>query len=427
MPIRALSSLAMLLAVLASCMLNTRVLAFQQEGSNSQRIAETLESARAALIEIRRDLHRHPEVSGQEQRTAGVVAERLRALGLTVETGVGGHGVVGVLQGGKPGPIVAYRADMDAVRSSAPDPVPFRSETPGVRHICGHDIHTTTALGVAEALAAIRDDLPGTVKFIFQPAEEAEPLGGRTLVQEGHLDDVDGVIGIHVDPLIESGVIGVRAGAFACSADEFDIQILGKSAHGGKPHEGVDAITVAAGVIQELQKVPARQKDPAIPLVITIGSIHGGTARNIIADTVTMKGTVRTMSEEVRALAHKRIRDLSVNLARAHGADAKVEITTGEPVLVNDDAMVDLIREAVKDVVGSEKVFSAEPWTAADDFAFYCEVKPSVYFRLGVGNRDKGIDSGLHQPDFVVDEDALPIGAAVLIRAAQRFLSGPDS
>ena len=150
-----------------------------------------------------------------------------------------------------------------------------------------------------------------------------------------------------------------------------------------------------AGVIQELQKVPARQKDPAIPLVITIGSIQGGTARNIIADTVTMKGTVRTMSEEVRALAHKRIRDLSVNLARAHGADAKVEITTGEPVLVNDDAMVDLIREAVKDVVGSEKVFSAEPWTAADDFAFYCEVKPSVYFRLGVGNRAKGIDRGL--------------------------------
>ena len=384
---------------------------------------------KARMLRIRRAIHQCPELSNQEFETSALVHRELEAAGITDIIKVVATGLIARIQGegGGKAKTLAIRADLDALPITELSGLPFASKNPGVMHACGHDAHTAMVLAAALALHRRRDTFSGTVQFIFQPAEEAEPLGGRTLVQEGHLDDVDGVIGIHVDPLIESGVIGVRAGAFACSADEFDIQILGKSAHGGKPHEGVDAITVAAGVIQELQKVPARQKDPAIPLVITIGSIHGGTARNIIADTVTMKGTVRTMSEEVRALAHKRIRDLSVNLARAHGADAKVEITTGEPVLVNDDAMVDLIREAVKDVVGSEKVFSAEPWTAADDFAFYCEVKPSVYFRLGVGNRDKGIDSGLHQPDFVVDEDALPIGAAVLIRAAQRFLSGQDS
>ena len=384
---------------------------------------------KARMLRIRRAIHQRPELSNQEFETSALVHRELEAAGITDIIKVVATGLIARIQGegGGKAKTLAIRADLDALPITELSGLPFASKNPGVMHACGHDAHTAMVLAAALALHRRRDTFSGTVQFIFQPAEEAEPLGGRTLVQEGHLDDVDGVIGIHVDPLIESGVIGVRAGAFACSADEFDIQILGKSAHGGKPHEGVDAITVAAGVIQELQKVPARQKDPAIPLVITIGSIHGGTARNIIADTVTMKGTVRTMSEEVRALAHKRIRDLSVNLARAHGADAKVEITTGEPVLVNDDAMTDLIREAAKDVVGPEKVFSAEPWTAADDFAFYCEVKPSVYFRLGVGNRDKGIDRGLHQPDFVVDEDALPIGAAVLIRAAQLFLSGQDS
>jgi amidohydrolase len=381
------------------------------------------------MLRIRRAIHQRPELSNQEFETSALVHRELEAAGITDIIKVVATGLIARIQGegGGKAKTLAIRADLDALPMTELSGLPFASKNPGVMHACGHDAHTAIVLAAALALHRRRDTFSGTVQFIFQPAEEAEPLGGRTLVQEGHLNDVDGIIGIHVDPLIESGVIGVRAGAFACSADEFDIQILGKSAHGGKPHEGVDAITVAAGVIQELQKVPARQKDPAIPLVITIGSIQGGTARNIIADTVTMKGTVRTMSEDVRALAHKRIRDLSVNLARAHGADAKVEITTGEPVLVNDDAMTDLIREAAKDVMGPEKVFSAEPWTAADDFAFYCEVKPSVYFRLGVGNRGKGIDRGLHQPDFVVDEAALPIGAAVLIRAAQRFLNGQDS
>lgn len=384
---------------------------------------------KARMLRIRRAIHQRPELSNQEFETSALVHRELEAAGITDIIKVVATGLIARIQGegGGKAKTLAIRADLDALPMTELSGLPFASKNPGVMHACGHDAHTAIVLAAALALHRRRDTFSGTVQFIFQPAEEAEPLGGRTLVQEGHLNDVDGIIGIHVDPLIESGVIGVRAGAFACSADEFDIQILGKSAHGGKPHEGVDAITVAAGVIQELQKVPARQKDPAIPLVITIGSIQGGTARNIIADTVTMKGTVRTMSEDVRALAHKRIRDLSVNLARAHGADAKVEITTGEPVLVNDDAMTDLIREAAKDVMGPEKVFSAEPWTAADDFAFYCEVKPSVYFRLGVGNRGKGIDRGLHQPDFVVDEAALPIGAAVLIRAAQRFLNGQDS
>ena len=384
---------------------------------------------KARMLRIRRAIHQRPELSNQEFETSALVHRELEAAGITDIIKVVATGLIARIQGegGGKTKTLAIRADLDALPMTELSGLPFASKNPGVMHACGHDAHTAMVLAAALALHRRRDTFSGTVQFIFQPAEEAEPLGGRTLVQEGHLNDVDGIIGIHVDPLIESGVIGVRAGAFACSADEFDIQILGKSAHGGKPHEGVDDITVAAGVIQELQKVPARQKDPAIPLVITIGSIQGGTARNIIADTVTMKGTVRTMSEEVRALAHKRIRDLSVNLARAHGADAKVEITTGEPVLVNDDAMTDLIREAAKDVMGPEKVFSAEPWTAADDFAFYCEVKPSVYFRLGVGNRGKGIDRGLHQSDFVVDEDALPIGAAVLIRAAQRFLNGQDS
>ena len=317
------------------------------------------------------------------------------------------------------------RADLDALPIQEETGLEYASRNVGVMHACGHDSHVAMAYAAAVSLARRRDRFAGTVRFIFQPAEEAEPLGGRAMVEEGHIDDVDAVIGIHVDPSIEAGKIGVRAGPFAASADELDITVHGKAGHGGRPHEGVDAIAIAAGIVQELQKIPARQKDPAVPLVISIGRISGGTVRNIIAGEVVMEGTIRTMDESVRAFAHERIEAIATALARAHGGGAEVVIRRGEPVLENDPAMVALVKAAGDDVGGEGTVLDVAPWTAADDFAFYTKVKPCVYFRLGVGNAAKGCVHGLHHPAFRIDEDVLPLGAAVLARAAERFLNDP--
>lgn len=416
MPIRALSSLAMLLAVLASCMLNTRVLAFQQEGSNSQRIAETLDSARAALIEIRRDLHRHPEVSGQEERTAGVVAERLRALGLTVETGVGGHGVVGVLQGGKPGPVVAYRADMDAVRSSAPDPVPFRSETPGVRHICGHDIHTTTAHGVAEALAAIRDDLPGTVKFIFQPAEE-NVQGAQAMIRDGVLENPApaAIFAFHTAPL-EVGQIGAMEGMGLSGMDRITIKVSGA----GEVRQTARAY---AKVISGLSTVGPPGSAPSDDggFIYT----RAGASRDPSnAEQWIVRGTVKASSEENYAKAKSTVQS---QLDALKPADVRYELTYQDRVLpdmINDTTLVRASLDPIRAVVGEAGllIVSSVPPYFGEDFAFYQKQIPGALYWLGVSNTEKGIVGMPHSPGYVADEEAITVGARVMAAVLLDYL-----
>ena len=380
-----------------------------------------------ALIVLRREIHGWPELSNDEHETSRRVRARFEANGIEAIRPVLGTGLLVDVTGSAGADVrcIAVRADLDALPIQEETGLEFASRNVGVMHACGHDSHVAMVYAAAVSLARRRDRFAGTVRFIFQPAEEAEPLGGRAMVEEGHIDDVDAVIGIHVDPSIEAGKIGVRAGPFAASADEIDITVHGKAGHGGRPHEGVDAIAIAAGIVQELQKIPARQKDPAVPLVISIGRISGGTVRNIIAGEVVMEGTIRTMDESVRAFAHERIEAIATALARAHGGGAEVVIRRGEPVLENDPAMVALVKAAGDDVGGEGTVLDVAPWTAADDFAFYTKVKPCVYFRLGVGNAAKGCVHGLHHPAFRIDEDALPLGAAVLAHAAERFLNDP--
>ncbi len=376
------------------------------------------------MIEVRRAIHQFPELSNREAETSALVRRELEAAGIGPIREVAGTGlIVEIPRAGTSGRGLAIRADLDALPITERTGLPYASKNSGVMHACGHDSHTAMVLAAALSLARAPDGLGGTARFIVQPAEEAEPLGGRAAVAGGHHDGVDGVVGIHVDPAIEAGRIGVRAGPFAASSDELDITVFGKAAHGAKPHEGVDAIVAAAALVGELQTIASRNRDPAEPLVITLATIEGGAIRNILADEVRLTGTIRTMSEAVRDMAHGRIRALCDGLAAAYGARTEVAIREGEPVLVNDAAMVELINAAAADVAGPDCAFAAEPWTASDDFAFYSQVRPSVYFRLGVGNPDKGCVHALHHPEFRLDEDAMTLGATVLVRAARRFLA----
>lgn len=379
------------------------------------------------MIELRRAIHQNPELSHQENATSALVRDELEAAGIGPIREVAGTGLIVDIAGSNDvgptgGPTLAIRADLDALPITEQTGLPFASRNAGVMHACGHDSHTAMVLAAALTLKATPESFAGTARIIFQPAEEAEPLGGRAVIADGHLDDVDGVIGIHVDPAMDTGRIGVRTGAFASSADELDIRVLGTAAHGAKPHQGVDAIVVAAALVGQLQSVVSRNRDPAELLIITLGTIEGGAIRNILADEVRLTGTIRTMSEAMRTMAYERIRAIANGLAAAHGATIDVDFHQGEPVLMNDAAMVELINQAAADVGGLDCAFAAEPSTASDDFAFYGQTRPSVYFRLGVGNPAKGYDHPLHHPKFAIDEDAMTLGAAVLVRAARRYL-----
>ncbi|MFP6743339.1 MAG: amidohydrolase [Alphaproteobacteria bacterium] len=375
------------------------------------------------MIELRRAIHQNPELSHDENATSALVRQELEAAGIGPIVEVAGTGLIVDIPGSGDGPTLAIRADLDALPMTEQTGLPFASTNDGVMHACGHDSHTAMVLATALTLKNTPDSFAGTARIIFQPAEEAEPLGGRVVIAEGHLDGVDGVIGIHVDPLLETGCIGVRAGAFSASSDELNIIVRGTSAHGAKPHEGVDGIVVAAALVGQLQSIVSRSRDPFELLVVTLGTIEGGTIRNILADEVRLTGTIRTMNEDVRAMAHERIQAIADGLAKAYGATIEIEINQGEPVLMNDAAMVELINDAAADVAGPDCAFAAAPSSGSDDFAFYGQIRPSVYFRLGVGNPAKGCDHTLHHPKFAIDEDAMSLGAAVLVRAARRFLT----
>ncbi|HWE14075.1 MAG TPA: M20 family metallopeptidase [Solirubrobacteraceae bacterium] len=379
---------------------------------------ELLES----MLVLRRELHAAPELSNHEVATAARLQRALEQAGITEFRSAAGTGFVVDVVGAHEGPTIALRGDLDALPITEELDLPWASRHPGVMHACGHDAHASMLYAAALALHADREQLAGTVRCIFQPAEEAEPLGGRRIVEEGHLNGVVGAVGIHVDPTLPTGAIGVMPGVYSCASDEFDIEVHGVSAHAAKPHEGVDAIAIGAALVSELQLVAAREHDPAIPLVISVGSFHGGVAYNVLADHVTLGGTIRTADPELHAFACRRLRDIAEAIAERHGGSATVSIRHGEPPVVNDRAMVGLISDAARRLAGQSAVIPEPAWTASDDFGFYSEAAPSVYFRLGI--RPRGSDSAfaLHHPRFAVDEDALPLGTAILVEAAKSFL-----
>jgi amidohydrolase len=384
------------------------------------------------LVSTRRDLHQHPELGLREKRTAGIVAERLQQLKFDeVRTGVGVTGVVGILKGGKPGKTVAIRADMDALPIPELIDVPYKSTVANVKHACGHDAHVSIGLGVATVLAAMRAQIPGTVVFVFQPAEEGDPDGGRTgalrMLDDGLFTSPkpDAVFGLHVLPQIEIGRIGYNVGGAMAASDRFTLTITGKKTHGAYPHTGIDPLPIAAQVIMAFQTIVSRQRNAVEPAVVSVGSIHGGNRFNILADSVQMEGTVRTLTKDGPAWVKERMHGILKGLTSAYGASYELVYNEGAPVTYNEPALADASVPALASIVGKDRVFSPPPQMGAEDFAYYQQKMPGFFFFLGVGNPAKKITAMVHTEYFDIDEDALPIGVRALSTVALDYLFRP--
>jgi amidohydrolase len=392
-------------------------------------VAAAAEALRSQLVATRRDIHMHPELSNREERTARLVAERLRALGLTeVKTGVARHGVTALLVGGKPGPVVAVRADMDALPIQEVGDKPYKSQNAGVMHACGHDVHTTVELGVAEVLSRMREDVRGTVKFIFQPAEEGAPAGeeggAKLMVKEGAMENPRprAIFGLHTEPNLQAGQIGYHSGPAMASSDTFTITVRGKSSHGAQPQMGVDAVVVAAQVVLALQNIRSRRIDPLEPLVITVGTVRGGDRFNVIAGEVKMTGTMRTFNDQVRERSIALMRETLQSVTAAYGATYELELGDGNPVTYNEPALVEETLPTIRRVVGAGNALAIKPFMPAEDFSAYQKLVPGFYYFLGVGNRERGITAGWHTPNFDADEESLVVGVKVMSNVLLDYL-----
>ncbi|MGH7606321.1 MAG: amidohydrolase [Gemmatimonadales bacterium] len=427
------SALSLLLAVVGATSLHAQA---SRLGAEVDRRAAQVTGK---VVAWRRDIHAHPELSNREVRTAALVVEHLRALGLEVRTGVAHTGVVGVLRGGRPGPVVALRADMDALPVTEAVDVPFASTVRatyngrevGVMHACGHDAHVAMLMGAAEVLAGMRRDLPGTVKFIFQPAEEGAPAGegggAAMMIAEGVLEDPKpaAIFGLHVFPY-PTGEIRYRAGGAMASSDAFQIVVRGRQTHGAQPWAGVDPIVVAAQIVTALQTIVSRQIDiTTAPAIVTIGAITGGVRYNIIPDSVVLVGTIRAFDAAVRGDIHRRVRRIAESIAQSAGAAAAVTLDSGPPVTYNDPALTERMAPTLRQVAGAGNVRLAPPLTTAEDFSRYQERIPGLFFFLGITPRaaDPSTVAANHSPRFFVDEAALPLGVRALARLAVDFLA----
>ena len=382
-------------------------------------LAAEVAAAMPDLVALRRDLHQHPELAFQEHRTARVVAERLRAAGLAVQEGVGRTGVVGLLDGGQPGPTVVLRADMDALPLREREDRPYHSTTAGVMHACGHDGHTAVAITLAEILARHHTALPGRVKFVFQPAEETVG-GAQAMIADGVLENphVDCVLGLHLWNYLPVGQVGVRDGTIFASADELTIVVHGQGGHGAMPHDAVDPVMVAAHLVTALQTIVSREAPPLQPAVLTIGMIQGGTAFNIIPERVELRGTVRAFDPALREHLLGRVAAQARDLAAAFRATVEVTTRLGCAAVINDPAMADLVRQAAAAELGAPAVVETPGTTGGDDMADFLARRPGCYFLVGSGNPDRGLVVSHHNPGFDFDEAALGVATRVLGRAA---------
>ena len=374
------------------------------------------------LIEIRRHLHSHPELSGQEHHTAAFVAGVLSSNGVHVREGVGKTGVIGEVQGTPSDrPCLAIRTDMDALPIQERTGLEYASKAAGVMHACGHDVHTTVGLGTAMVLSQLAEELPGKVRFLFQPAEEIAQ-GASWMVQDKAMDNVSAILSLHVFPSIPAGKVGIRYGALTAAADELDIIIVGESGHGARPHEAIDAIWIAAQVITTLQQAISRTQNPLRPVVLSIGQISGGRAPNVIADSVKLRGTVRSLHPETRANLPLWIDKIVGNVCASYGAQYQVDYRPGTPGVQNDLALSQLLQTAAEEAWGSDRVqVLTEPSLGAEDFSLYLEHAPGSMFRLGVGYEDRAINYPLHHPQFEVNESAIVTGVVTLAYSAFKY------
>jgi amidohydrolase len=383
----------------------------------------------SSLVETRRDIHQHPELGFRETRTADLIARRLRKLGFEeVRTGVGVTGVVAVLKGGRPGRIVAVRADMDALPIPELIDVPYKSTVPNVKHACGHDAHVAIALGVAEVMSRVRAQIPGTLLMFFQPAEEGDPDGGRTgalrMLDDGLFTNPkpEAIFGLHVLPQIEIGRIGYNAGGAMAASDRFVITITGKKTHGAYPHTGVDPVPVAAQVVMALQTIVSRQRNAVEPAVVSVGAIQGGNRFNIIADAVRLEGTARTLTKDGSQFVRTRMEAILKGITSSYGATYELKYEEGAPVTWNDPELTAASLPALRAVAGADHVYSPPPQMGAEDFAYYQQRMPGFFFFLGVGNPGKQITAMVHTEYFDIDEDALPLGVRAMSTVVLDYL-----
>jgi amidohydrolase len=407
--------------------------------SGPSAIRDRVDALEPKLIEWRRDIHQHPELSNREFRTAALVAEHLRSLGLEVRTGIAHTGVAAFLEGGRPGPMVALRADMDALPVTEQTGLPFASTATGeydgrqvgVMHACGHDAHTAILMAAAELLAGMQDELPGSVLFIFQPAEEGAPPGeeggAELMLKEGLFEwkKPDAVFGLHVLSSITAGRIGYRPGPTMAASDRFEITVRGAQTHGSMPWLGVDPVVPAAQIVLGLQTIASRQVDISrMPAVISVGQIHGGVRNNIIPEEVLLEGTIRTFDEGMRNSIHERVARTATGLAQASGAEAHVHIELGYPVTVNEPELGAAALPSLRRAAGEDRVFEAPLQMPAEDFSFYANEVPGFFFFLGA--TPEGVDPARaptnHSPLFDVDETTLRVGLEAMVTLAVDYL-----
>lgn len=389
-----------------------------------ERIKALASEYAADLVACRRHLHAHPELSFQEFETSKFIQQQLESWGVPYRAGVAGTGVVALIEGKNPGKkVIALRGDIDALPIEEANDVPYKSQNPGIMHACGHDVHTTVALGAARILQQLRGEFEGTVKILFQPGEEKHPGGASLMIQDGALENPkpEAILGLHVLPAMETGILGFREGKYMASADEIYITVKGKGGHAAAPHLTADTILIASNLVVSLQQIISRNNDPFSPSVLSICAFNGGHTTNVIPSEVKLMGTFRAMDETWRFKAHELIRKQATELVHAMGAEIDIDILVGYPTLYNNESVTTNARKLAEDYLGAENVVDTELRMGAEDFAFYSQVIPACFFRLGTGNKAKGITSGVHTPKFDIDERALEIGAGTMAYLATQF------
>jgi len=384
--------------------------------TNVTTIVEAGNRLAGTLIDFRRDLHQYPELSFEESETAGKVAARLQTMGIACRTGIGGHGVVADIAGANPGPVIALRADMDALPIMEESGEPFSSARPGVMHACGHDAHTAILLGAAQLLK--ERITTGTVRLLFQSAEEIN-AGAKAMVAEGVLDGVDEIYGLHNAPNLPAGVAATKYGSLMGSVDRIELTIEGRGGHGAIPDQSIDPVVCAAAIVMGLQTIVSRELSPFTPAVITVGSIQAGHANNVIPHRAELTGTVRTFAPEVQAAMEERIRRIVEQIAAGYRCKVEIRYITQVPVLVNDADCVQHVENVVEKVIGQNKRLDSEPTLAGEDFSIYLQHVPGCFFWLGSGPLEQAeLAYGLHHPQYTLNEACIPLGASLLAAIA---------
>lgn len=384
-------------------------------------VKELAKKYKQYVIDMRREFHQHPEPSWQEKETSKRIKRELDDMGIPWKS-VADPGIVATIEGATGGKTIALRADMDALEVTEANDVEYKSQNEGISHACGHDSHMAMLLGAAKVLNEIKNEFKGTVKLIFQPAEEMVS-GAETMIKEGALEGVDTAFGIHIIGFLPIGLICAQEGARLSSADSFEITVKGQGGHGGMPHQGIDAIVAASAIVMNLQSIVSREIDPSESAVVSVGMFNAGTRNNVIADTARLEGTVRLFSLDIRNQIAEIIERVAKSTAQAYRADAELKYIKGVPPTINDPACTQRAVESIKKIAGEKALFEVPPVTGAEDFAFYSEKVPGIFAFLGAGNEAKGAIYPQHHEKFNIDEDAMETGTALHVQYALDFLN----